>query len=241
MAGVHEKAARAATMPDPVRALLVGHGRMGHLVESLCGEYGIAVAGVVDRGSSASASDWPEADVAIDFSVGDAVPLTFERLAARGTNVVIGTTGWALHEPAMRRVAAAHEIGVVAAPNFALGVNLFVAIVERAGELLASQPSFGAWIHELHHSAKRDAPSGTAIALEAALHAAGYAREVNVASTRAGAIPGTHTVGFDASGEAITLTHAARDRTPFARGALEAARWVAGRSGWFTMRDVLGL
>lgn len=224
-----------------LRVLLIGRGRMGRLVESLCDEYAIALAGVVDRGSSTRPSDWPAADVAIDFSVADAVPLTLERLAARSTNVVIGTTGWSVHEPAMRRAAAAHGIGVVAAPNFALGVNLFAAIVERAGAVMASQPSFGAWIHELHHSAKRDAPSGTAIALEAALHAAGYARDVNVASTRAGAIPGTHTVGFDALGETITLTHAARDRTPFARGALEAARWIRGRSGWFTMRDVLGL
>jgi 4-hydroxy-tetrahydrodipicolinate reductase len=214
---------------------------MGRLVESLCGEHGMTVAGVVDRGSSARPELWPDADVAIDFSVAEAVPLNFPRLAARRINVVIGTTGWHAHEPAVRNIAATHGIGVVAAPNFALGVNLFMAIAERAGQLLAARPSFGAWIHELHHAAKRDAPSGTALALQSALRAGGYTGEVHVASTRAGAIPGTHTVGFDATGEAITLTHAARDRSGFARGALEAASWVAGRSGWFSMRDVLGL
>jgi len=132
-------------------------------------------------------------------------------------------------------------IGVVAAPNFALGVNLFVALAERAAELFAAQPAFGAWIHEAHHAAKRDAPSGTALLLESAIKGRAYGRPIDVSSTRAGAIPGTHTIGFDAAGETITLTHTARDRSGFARGALEAARWVHGRRGWFTMKDVLGI
>jgi 4-hydroxy-tetrahydrodipicolinate reductase len=106
---------------------------------------------------------------------------------------------------------------------------------------MADQPSFGAWIHELHHAAKRDAPSGTALAMEARLRRGGYAGALPIASTRAGAIPGTHTVGFDSASETITLTHAARDRAAFARGALVAARWVLGKQGWFTMADVLGL
>jgi 4-hydroxy-tetrahydrodipicolinate reductase len=106
---------------------------------------------------------------------------------------------------------------------------------------MAPNPAFGAWIHELHHAAKRDAPSGTALAIDRALKARGYAHRVDVASTRAGSIPGTHTLGFDAPAETITLTHTARDRTAFARGALEAARWIQGRSGWYGMRDVLGV
>jgi 4-hydroxy-tetrahydrodipicolinate reductase len=155
--------------------------------------------------------------------------------------VVIGTTGWGAHEEALRREVAARSIGVVAAPNFALGVNLFIALAERSAELMSRRTEFGAWIHELHHAAKRDSPSGTALALLAGMRAAGYTAPIDVASTRAGAIPGCHTVGFDAPAETITLTHTARDRTGFARGALEAAVWVQGRRGWFTMRDVLGL
>jgi 4-hydroxy-tetrahydrodipicolinate reductase len=141
----------------------------------------------------------------------------------------------------VRRIAGAAGIGVVAAPNFSLGVNLFAAVVERAAEVLQPQPGFGAFIHEAHHAAKRDAPSGTALWLDTVLRERGYNRAIDISSTRAGFIPGTHTVGFDADGETITLTHTARDRSGFARGALEAARWVQGRSGWFTMRDVLGL
>ena len=190
---------------------------MGKLVESLCPEYGLDVAGTVDEAEAASPASWPAADVAIDFSIAAAVPDNVRRL--------VEETG----------------IGVVAAPNFALGVNLFAAVAERAAELFQSQTGFGAWIHEAHHAAKRDAPSGTALLLEAALREGGYNRAIDVSSTRAGSIPGTHTIGFDAPGETITLTHTARDRSGFARGALEAARWVHGRKGWFTMRDVLGI
>jgi 4-hydroxy-tetrahydrodipicolinate reductase len=154
---------------------------------------------------------------------------------------VVGTTGWQAHEAALRDVAKQHGIGVVAAPNFALGVHLFVALAERAAELMGPHPSFGAWIHEIHHVTKRDAPSGTALQLQTALRGRGYDRPIDVASSRAGAVPGTHTVGFDAAGETLTLTHTARDRSGFARGALQAAQWVHRKSGWFTMKDVLGL
>lgn len=230
---------------DVMRLLIVGYGRMGKMVEASSAEFGMEVVGRVDvdnaQYDAKAEAEWPEADVAIDFSVADAVPGNVRRLASRGVNVVIGTTGWAAQEAEVRRDAEAHGIGVVAAPNFALGVNLFAALVERAAQLMHPHPAFGAWIHEAHHAAKRDAPSGTALLLEAALRSGGYTAAVDVSSTRAGAIPGTHTIGFDAPGETITLTHTARDRSGFARGALQAARWVHGRSGWFTMKDVLGV
>jgi 4-hydroxy-tetrahydrodipicolinate reductase len=218
--------------------LLVGHGRMGALVAALAPEYGFEIAGIV-TGSSAPGTDWPRADVAIDFSVASAVPATVARLSAARTPLVLGTTGWQAHEEAVRR--AAEPIGVVAAPNFAIGVNVFLAVVDRMGSLMAAQPSFGAWIHELHHAAKKDAPSGTALAIEKRLRDHGYRGDVPIASTRTGQIPGTHTLGFDAASETISLTHQARDRAAFARGALVAAQWIEGRRGWFTMQDVLGL
>ena len=222
------------------RVLLIGHGRMGRLVESLAPAHGFDVAGAIDSRSAASV-DWPSADVAIDFSVADAIPSNVTRLADRGIPVVIGTTGWQRHEGAVRAAVAAAGIGVVHAPNFAIGVNVFLAVVERMGALMAAQPSFGAWIHESHHAAKRDAPSGTALAMEQRLRQHGYVADVPIASTRAGSIPGTHTLGFDAPSETIILTHQARDRSAFASGALLAARWLEGRRGWFSMSDVLGL
>jgi 4-hydroxy-tetrahydrodipicolinate reductase len=152
---------------------------------------------------------------------------------------VIGTTGWAVHEPALRALVDQHGVGVLAAPNFSLGLNLFQLVVEEAARRFAPHGAFGAWIHELHHSAKKDAPSGTALQLQTAMQRAGYSRPIDVTSTRAGSIPGTHTVGFDGASDTITLTHTVRDRAVFARGALEAARWLKGRRGWFTVRDML--
>jgi 4-hydroxy-tetrahydrodipicolinate reductase len=222
-----------------MRLLIIGYGRMGKMVEASSAEFGMQVAGRIDVDNVND--EWPDADVAIDFSAADAVPANVRRLGGRGIDIVIGTTGWSAHEADVRRDAEAHGIGVVSAPNFALGVNLFVALTERAAELMAAHAGFGAWIQEAHHAAKRDAPSGTALLLEAAMRGRGFDRGIDVSSTRAGFIPCTHTVGFDAAGETITLTHTARDRSGFARGALEAARWVHGRKGWFTMRDVLGL
>jgi 4-hydroxy-tetrahydrodipicolinate reductase len=224
-----------------MRLLLLGYGRMGRIVDALSAEYGMEVVGRVDPIQGDALDTWPEADVAIDFSIASAVPDNVRRLAAQGVSVVIGTTGWADREAEVRRHAEAGGIGVVAAANFALGVNLFLALTERVAELMAPHAAFGAWIHEAHHAAKRDAPSGTALSLEAALRNRGYDRPVDVSSTRAGFIPGTHTVGFDAASETITLTHTARDRSGFARGALQAAHWVKGRQGWFSMRDVLGV
>ena len=220
------------------KLLLVGHGRMGRLVEGLAAEYGFDVAGVM-TGSASASTEWPAADVAIDFSVASAVPATVARMVKSGTPIVIGTTGWQGSEEQVR-LAADSVIGVVASPNFAIGVNVFLSVVERLGPLMAAQPSFGAWIHELHHAAKKDAPSGTALAIERRLREHGYTRDVPIASSRAGAIPGTHTLGFDSPSETITLMHQARDRAAFARGALVAAQWIQGKRGWYTMKDVLG-
>jgi 4-hydroxy-tetrahydrodipicolinate reductase len=228
-----------------MRILLVGYGRMGRMVAGLAGEYGCEVAGTVDIDSAATlapgAGDWGPIDAAIDFSYPDAVSSNLQALAGRGINVVIGTTGWRQHEPELRALVARAGIGVVAAPNFSTGVVLFEAIVARAAALFSAQGDVGAWLHEAHHAMKKDAPSGTALMLKQAMEAAGYAKSIDVSSTRAGHIPGVHTIGFDGPAESITLTHTARDRSAFARGALQAACWVAGKRGWFTMHDVLGL
>lgn len=225
-----------------MRLLLLGHGRMGQLVEVLAPEYGCEIAGVIDETSGGRAiveGGFDDVDVAIDFTIADAVPQNLPQLAARKINVVIGTTGWAAYEPAMRAEAERASIGVLAAPNFSLGVNLFQLLVEDAAVRFAPHASYGAWVNELHHATKKDAPSGTALQLRAGMLRSGYDRPIDMSSTRAGSIPGTHTVGFDGPSDTITLTHTVRDRAVFARGALEAAKWLRGRRGWFSMRDML--
>jgi 4-hydroxy-tetrahydrodipicolinate reductase len=217
---------------------------MGKIVERLAPDYGFEVVGHLDDTNNIGGvgiASAPGADVAIEFSVPEAVADNLPRLAARRMNVVIGTTGWGGHEAAMKQIAAEAGIGVVAAPNFSLGVALFQSLAERAATLFAPHKEYGAWIHELHHAAKKDAPSGTAMTLQSGMGQAGYPHRIDMASSRAGFVPGTHTVGFDGPFETITLTHTNRDRAAFAQGALSAAKWVHGRRGWFTIRDVLGL
>jgi len=223
------------------RILIIGHGRMGKLVEQLAPDYGCEVAGIVTGASGARGITDAVGpfDVAIDFTTPDAVAANLTALAGRKLNVVIGTTGWQSGEPGLRAVAAQHQIGVLAASNFSIGLHIFRAAVAQAASGFAAQAQVGAWIHEAHHSAKKDAPSGTALTLKQAMETAGYGREIDVSSTRAGSIPGTHTVGFDGPSETVTLTHTVRDRSVFARGALDVARWLVGRHGWFTMDDYL--
>jgi 4-hydroxy-tetrahydrodipicolinate reductase len=220
-----------------VRLLLVGYGRMGRLVETLARDEGHEIAGRIV--STTAAADWPAADVAIDFSTAQAVHANLPRVAERKMNLVIGTTGWHQHEADLRAAAERAGIGVVASANFSIGVNLFQMLAVEAARLMQAQPEYGAWIHELHHAAKKDAPSGTALLLRDAMMDAGFGRPIDVSSTRAGSIPGTHVIGFDAASDTIELTHTARDRRGFARGALVAAAWVKDRRGWFSMRDVL--
>ena len=228
-----------------MRLLVVGHGRMGRLVAALAPAYGFELAGVLDsasnaNGAGASAERCAGVAVAVDFSTPDATLATAPRLAALGVALVVGTTGWHEREAELREAVARCGTGAVVAANFSLGANVLLALSETAGRLLAQSESFGAFVHDAHHQAKKDAPSGTALALRAAVER-GFPRPIDVSSTRAGFIPGTHTVGFDGPAETLELVHSVRDRATFAHGALQAARFVAGRKGWFTMRDVLGL
>jgi len=155
--------------------------------------------------------------------------------------VVIGTTGWQAQEARMREIAKDAGIGVLAAANFSLGMNVFQLAVEEASRHFANHAEFGAWIHEAHHVMKKDAPSGTALTIKSGMEHAGYQRPIDMSSTRAGSIPGTHTVGFDGPSETIEFTHTVRDRAVFARGALTAAKWLIGKQGWFSIRDLLAV
>lgn len=218
-----------------MRLLIVGYGKMGRLVDQMAVEQGLDVVGRVDEGRD----EWAPADVAIDFTTADALAHNFPKYLAQRLPVVIGTTGWAAHAAQFRADAERAGLGVVASANFSIGVNIFQLVVTEAARLMRQQTQYGAWIHERHHAAKRDAPSGTALLLRDVMVDAGYGRNIDLSSARAGSIPGTHVVGFDGPSDTIELTHAARDRRGFAGGALVAARWIPGRRGWFTMADVL--
>jgi len=219
-----------------MKLLLVGYGKMGRLIEELAPSHGCEVVDKIDVGTG----NWQSpADVAVDFSTADALRANFARYVERKLPAVIGTTGWSAHEAELRAQAERAGLGVVAAANFSIGVNLFQLIVAEAARLFQGQDQYGAWIHEAHHATKRDAPSGTALMLRDTMTGASFSRPIDMSSTRAGTIPGVHTVGFDALSDTIELTHTARDRRGFAAGALVAAKWIHGKRGWYTMQDVL--
>jgi 4-hydroxy-tetrahydrodipicolinate reductase len=223
---------------------IVGYGKMGKLVEQLAPEYGFAVALKLDEFNNTAfegltTENFRGIDVAIDFSIPSAVPRNVEGIAALGVNMVIGTTGWLDHLEAVKAAVARHGIGLVWSPNYSVGVNAFFRLVSEAARLLAAQPEYGAWAWEVHHSAKKDAPSGTLLKLVDEMKKAGYARPIDAGSNRAGAHPGTHEIGFDSSADTITLRHTARSREGFARGALQAARWLTGKKGFYEFGEIV--
>jgi len=222
---------------------IVGYGKMGKLVEQLAPEYGFAVALKLDEFNNAAfegltPENFRGIGVAIDFSIPSAVPRNVEGIAALGVNMVIGTTGWLEHLEAVKAAVARHGVGLVWSPNYSVGVNAFFKLVSEAARLLATQPEYGAWAWEIHHATKKDAPSGTLLKLVDEMKKAGYTRQIDAGSNRAGAHPGTHEIGFDSSADTITLRHTARSREGFARGALKAARWIAGRKGVYEFSEI---
>jgi 4-hydroxy-tetrahydrodipicolinate reductase len=225
------------------RLALVGYGKMGRLLEQLAPDHGFEVALRLDGasnpgGAGLTAESVRGIEVAVDFSVPAAVPENVERLAALGIPVVVGTTGWGEHLPRVREAVERHGGALVYGANFSVGVQVFYRLAEAAARLLAEEESYDAWLYEIHHRKKKDAPSGTLLEIRRTLERAGWRRPLDVASNRAGAVPGTHQIGFDSEADTITLEHRARSRAGFAQGALRAARWVLGRKGFYEFREI---
>jgi 4-hydroxy-tetrahydrodipicolinate reductase len=224
---------------------IVGHGKMGKLIEKLAPEYGCEVRALFTNASSArheglSRQTLQGVDVAIEFTTPSAAPGNICALASFGINCVAGTTGWFDQLPSVSEAIRHSGTALVWSANFSVGVNLFLDAVAHTAALFAAQPAYEAWGWEIHHSQKKDAPSGTLDKLTQEMRAAGYPRPIALSSSRAGAHPGTHEIGFDSAADTITLRHTARSREGFARGALQAARWITGKKGVFEFREILG-
>lgn len=220
---------------------IVGYGKMGRMVEALAVKRGITVGPKLDVHDPITADTLRGADVAIEFSVPTAVVDNIEMIAAAGVNLVVGTTGWTNRIEHVKAIVERHNIGLVWSPNYSVGVNAFFRIVKEAARLLATEPDYEAWAWEIHHSAKKDAPSGTLLKLVDEMNSAGYNRPIDTAANRAGVIAGTHEIGFDSAADTITLRHTARSREGFAAGALKAAGWIAGKKGFHEFADILFL
>jgi 4-hydroxy-tetrahydrodipicolinate reductase len=220
---------------------IVGHGKMGRLIEQLAPTCGFDVRAKFNAANIADLSRGMlhGATVAIEFTTPDAAPGNLQRLASLGVSTVCGTTGWLAKLPEVRAAVNASGTGLVWSANFSVGVHLFFQTVAAAAAAFAKHPDYDAWGWEIHHSAKKDSPSGTLNALAAEMRNCGYSSALTLVSNRAGAHPGTHEIGFDSAADTITLRHTARSREGFARGALRAAQWVAGQPGVHEFRDIL--
>lgn len=226
-----------------MKLALIGYGTMGQLVEKQARQTGVDIGVTLtsrngSRNTEELAGLLTGHDVAVDFSVGDSVLMHIEACARAGVPLVEGTTGWNQHGAEARRLVQEHDGALVFGANFSIGVNLFYRIVSHAAELFQPLDDYGPFIEEAHHLRKRDAPSGTALKIKELL-VQSIKRDISIASTRAGHIPGTHRVGFDSAADQITLIHTARNREGFASGALAAARWIIGRRGVFEFSEVI--
>ena len=228
---------------DPQIAI-IGDGKMGRTIAQMVQERGWSVCAMLDSahnrgGKGITRRALGDPDVAIEFTKPEAAVDNIRACIESGVSVVVGTTGWYESLPMITEEAKRADVGLLWAPNFAVGVNLFVELTRRAGELMGLAPEFAGVLVETHHSAKKDAPSGTALAIVNAMEK-GLGKRIPVTSVRTGSVPGTHEVIFDSTYEQMTLRHEARDRRVFADGALRASQWLIGKKGVFTMRDVLG-
>jgi 4-hydroxy-tetrahydrodipicolinate reductase len=230
-------------MPETRRLAIVGYGKMGKLIEQYAPEYGFAVALKLDEFNNANfegitPKNFEGIHAAVDFSIPAAAVENIERISALKVPLVVGTTGWLDKIDCVKAAVERNGTGLVWSPNYSIGVNAFMRIVAEAAKLMAGQPQYGAWAYEIHHAAKKDAPSGTLLKLVEEMRKAGYTLRIDTGSSRAGMHPGTHEIGFDSAADTITLRHTARSREGFARGALKAAQWIVGKQGFYEFAEI---
>lgn len=238
---------------------LLGFGKMGRMISSLALPTHKIVS-IIDPTApeathkTVTAEALQNTDVVIDFSHPSAILSNVGLVAQLKKNIVMGTTGWYDQLNAVRQMIETSGIGFLYSSNFSIGVQLFLKMVERAGELFNSFDQYDVFAHEFHHRQKADSPSGTALSVGKTLlktmprkreilsdtsHEKIAPERLHLTSTRGGYIPGTHEVFFDSEADTIEIRHTARSRAGFAAGAIKAAEWLYGKRGFFTMENYL--
>ena len=219
--------------------LLLGRGKTGSLIHEYALErhHEARCIGASENrhGEALRADALREIDVVIDFTTPGAVLPNIEACARAKKNLVVGTTGWYADLAKVRTLVQQSGIGFVYGANFSFGVNLFFEVAKLAAETL--KHGYGGVIEEQHHVHKKDAPSGTAVKIQQVLEEAG-GKKLGIASIREGDTPGTHTITLESEFDTLTLTHAAKSRRGFAEGAVKAAEWLQGKSGFYEFREI---
>jgi 4-hydroxy-tetrahydrodipicolinate reductase len=226
-----------------MKIAILGYGKMGRLVETVALEQGLGIGLKLDindnkEGKGITPDSMAGVDVAIEFSQPDAVVTNIKAAARAGVNLVVGTTGWFEQRGLVEKFVSDSGTGMVYGANFSLGMNLFFEIVAHAAKVVGMIPQYDAYVHEEHHNAKKDAPSGTALNLLDLIRPYLGNPNPSITCVRAGRIPGTHVIGFDSEADSILLEHRARSRRGFAEGAVLAARWIAGKKGLYDFRQI---
>ncbi len=242
-----------------VKIALIGYGKMGRMIEDLSQQMPVQIVSKIDPhqdGCEPVITDatLKDAEVCIEFSHPSVVVDNIRQICACKRNLVVGTTGWNDRLDEVKVMVEQAGVGMVYGSNLSIGMNLFYEIVEKAAEVFSHYDDYDSYGLELHHRQKADSPSGTAKELSKILLSALGQKEIaqydkidrkilpeelHFASVRAGFIPGTHTVGFDSEADTIELTHRVRNRRGFALGALKAAIWLAGKTGFYSIRDFI--
>jgi 4-hydroxy-tetrahydrodipicolinate reductase len=239
----------------PLKIILMGYGKMGRAIERIAMEAGHQIVLRIDN-----STQWPgneeiiqSADVAIEFSRPEAAFQNVVNGISAGLPVVCGTTGWAERLPEARQYCAEKKGAFFYASNFSIGVYIFMETNRRLAQLMGSRPQYKVGIEETHHIHKLDAPSGTAVTLAETVlpyleHKNGWALEndltlpsdtLPIRSIRSGEVPGTHIITYRSAIDTIVLSHEAHSREGFAAGAVEAAQWIVGKQGCFSMEDMM--
>ena len=231
-----------------MKIALFGYGKMGKIIEKIAEERGHKV--VLKIQSAKTNYDIKQADIAIDFSVPSAAVANIKEALNNQLPMVCGTTGWLNHYDEVEKICQSKKGALIYASNFSLGVNLFFELNKKLAKLMSAHPDYNAKIEEIHHTEKKDAPSGTAITLaEALIERSSYlewclgktneSKQLSIQAKRIENVPGTHRVLYDSPIDSVEIIHTAKSRHGFGFGAVIAAEWLLGKTGVFSMKDVL--
>lgn len=247
------------TPVKPLQIAIIGYGKMGRMVEQAAIARGHTICTIIDpkegNQTNITALGLKNADVCIEFSNPQSAVDNVRAIAPLHKNIVVGTTGWYNNMELVKQLVETYKIGLLYAPNFAIGMNIFFKIVAEAAALFNPFQHYDVACLDIHHNQKKDSPSGagklladiiqskiprkTKIITDCLEDRAITPEELQVISLRIGEDPGSHEVIFDSPSDTVTLTHSSRNRQGFALGAVQAAEWVYGRKGLFTMDDLL--
>lgn len=228
---------------------LFGYGKMGKMIGQIAQERGHAIVAKIDVGTADV--DYTAMDVAIDFSTPDAAFENITNCFKNGVPVISGTTGWLSRYEEAVELCTENEGAFIYASNFSLGVNIFFELNAYLAQMMSQLEQYKVSMEEIHHTQKLDAPSGTAITLaEGIIGNSSYSgwkldavedRTIPIKSIREGMVPGTHSICYESDVDSIEIKHTAHNRQGFALGAVIAAEWIQGKTGVFSMKDVLNL